>query len=188
MIVCLIIIIIILLIILCIWWVYRNNNYNCNKNSFKSLNSHLQHVPTMPAPTIPAPTIPAGLMPKYVGSIDDSIEEINKSILNKTLESNSALINGHRDLKKNENRNAPIGNIANITATNAPYASAIPIYSELSTNALDYDESNAFQGLARNDPLRPTIGIIDRGSMMDSFLREELEDAEGKEWWGEGDW
>jgi hypothetical protein len=189
MIVCLIIIIIVLLIILCIWWVYRNNNYNCNKNLFKnsitSLNSHLQHAQMIPAASMYKP-MP---MPKYIGSIDDSIDEINKSILNKTLETNSALINGHRDLKKNENCDAPIGNIANVTATSAPYAPAIPSYTaENNTHDIDFDESNAFQGLARNDPLRPTIGIIDRGSMMDAFLREELADAEDKEWWGNGEY
>ena len=146
------------------------------------LNSYLQHAQTIPAALMPMPK------PKYICSIDDSIDEINKSILNKTLESNSALMNGHRDLKKNENRDAPVGNIANVTATSAPYAAPIPIYQENNTHSIDYDESNAFQGLARNDPLRPTIGIIDRGSMMDDFLREELEDAEGKEWWGNGEY
>lgn len=186
MIICLIIIIIILLLILCIWWVFRNNKYNYNKNSFKSLNSHLQHMPMETQhPTAPTqPSIPA----KYIGNIDDSIEEINNSILNNTLETNNALMNGHRDLKKNDNSNAPVGNITNVTATNAPYAAPIPIYQENNVHSIDYDEANSFQGLARNDPLRPTVGIIARGSMMDGFLREELEDAEDKEWWGNGDW
>ena len=140
----------------------------------------MQHDPQTLA-QVPIPT-------KYVGNIDDSIEEINNSILNNTLESNSPLMNGHRDLKKYENINAAEGNIANITATNAPYAPAIPIYQEKNIQSIDYDEANSFQGLTRNDPLRPTVGIIARGSMMDGFLREELEDAEEKEWWGNGDW
>lgn len=188
MIICLIIIIIILLIILCIWWVFRNNNYN-NKNSFKSLNNHLKNIPTSMQTQRPASMqaqLPAST--KYVGNIDDSIEEINNSILNNTLGTNNALMNGHRDLQKNDNSNSPEGNIANITATNAPYAAPIHTYQENNIHSIDYDEANSFQGLARNDPLRPTVGIIARGSMMDGFLREELEDAEDKEWWGNGDW
>ena len=184
MIICLIIIIIILLLILCIWWAFRNNNYN-NKNSFKSLNNHLKHMPMQAQSPAPAQSPKPA---KYIGNIDDSIEEINNLILHNTLETNNALINGHRDLKKNDNINAPIGNITNVTATNAPYAPAIPIYQENNIHSIDYDEANAFQGLARNDPLRPTVGVIGRGSMMDGFLREELEDAEEKEWWGNGDW
>lgn len=190
MIICLIIIIIILLLILCIWWVFRNNNYN-NKNSFKSMNSHLQHMPMQQAPPMqpdPSTLAQVPIPTKYVGNIDDSIEEINNSILNNTLETNNALMNGHRDLQKNDNSNAPVGNITNVMDTNAPYAAPIPIYQEKNIHSIDYDEANSFQGLARNDPLRPTVGIIARGSMMDGFLREELEDAEDKEWWGNGDW
>ena len=166
MIVCLIIIIIILLLILFSWWVYKNNNYN--KNSFKnsltpleSLNNHLSYNTTRSQET-------------YIGNIDDSIEEINNSILNNNLEFNNTLY---------EKKNMP----SYKSAKNNDLVS-IPIYQGNSTHGTDYDESNASQGIKRNDPLRPTIGIINRGTMMDSFLREELTDAEGKEWWGNGDW
>lgn len=164
MIICLIIIIIVLLLILCIWWVYKNNN---NKNSLKSLNGQLSYM-VPPKVELTYMTLPK-VEPTYVGNIDDSIEEINKAILNNTLEFNNTLYS---------KKNAPI----------STHHNQYHFYYQENNNGIDYDESNAIQGLKRNDPLRPTIGIIDRGSMMDSFLREELTDAESKEWWGNGDW
>jgi len=161
--------------------VYKNNTNNC-KNNFKSLNMHLNQPPGL--------NQRSNLRPhkkKYMGSIDDSVDEINKSVLLNNSTSNG-LLNGHRELNKNENNDAPAGNIADRTDTSTPYAPPIPIYKESNIDSLDYDERNSFQSLSRNDPLRPIIGIMGREAFMDPFLREELENTEAKEWWGNGEY
>lgn len=177
MIVCLIIIIIILLILLIIWWVYKRNS-NCNNSEL--LNMKLRQ-PSMLKQNYTQ-------YPPHMGSIDDAIDEINASILKSPNNPSMVIENGHRELKKNENNAAPVGNVANSTDTSAPYASSMPIYKESNIDSMDYDERNSVQSLNRNDPLRPTIGIMRREAFVDPYLREELDTTALKEWWGNGEY
>lgn len=60
-------------------------------------------------------------------------------------------------------------------------------FSDPSTNfntPLHGDEAGAMQGLSRNDPLRPTIGSMDRYRKVAPFIREEMESNETREWYG----
>lgn len=179
MIVCLIIIIIILLVLLIIWWAYRRNS-NCNNSEL--LNIQLKQ------PNILIKQNYMQSPPRHMGSIDDAIDEINASILNTPYNPSAAIENGHRELKKNENNNAPVGNVANSTDTSAPYAPPIPIYTESNIDSMDYDERNSVQSLNRNDPIRPIIGIMGRETFVDPYLREELDTTALKEWWGNGEY
>ena len=49
---------------------------------------------------------------------------------------------------------------------------------------LDGDERMNYQSRSRNDPIRVTAGTMNRRQDMDKYLREEVEEEEGRVWWG----
>jgi hypothetical protein len=182
--VCLIIVIIIIIILGIAFWLYNNKkNDTSEEHNIILLNTLLENRPKLDK---------YQTHPRYEGSIDNDILDINKSIKS-ALKTNLPIVpeniaNGHPELRRNENANAPYGNAFNRTNISAPFATPIEVTKELNADILDFDEKNAYQSLGRNDPYRPINGIMNREKMMDPYLREELEEASKKEWWGNGEY
>jgi hypothetical protein len=49
---------------------------------------------------------------------------------------------------------------------------------------IDGDELNTYHGRFRNDPIRATIGTMNRKKDLDQYLREEVDEEEDRMWWG----
>ena len=91
---------------------------------------------------------------------------------------------GHRDRGSHENDYAPHGNRFNMSRVGAPHAASACYDDEANDDELDGDERINYQALARNDPLRATVGTIGRRASLDAYLREEVVEEEDRDWWG----
>jgi hypothetical protein len=91
---------------------------------------------------------------------------------------------GHRDRDSYENDRAPYGNPFNLNRVSAPHAAGPCLDDEANDDELDGDERINYQALSRNDHSRATTGTIGRKTSLDPYLREEVTEEEGREWWG----
>ena len=91
---------------------------------------------------------------------------------------------GHRDRDSYENDRAPYGNPFNLNRVGAPHAAGPCLDDEANDDELDGDERINYQALSRNDHSRATTGSIGRKTSLDPYLREEVTEEEGREWWG----
>ena len=91
---------------------------------------------------------------------------------------------GARDLRRGENAAAPRGNFYNFGRTAAPETAGPCTDGEANAEEIDGDEANTYQVRSRNDPVRITAGTMGRQRDMDRYLREEVLEAEEREWWG----
>jgi hypothetical protein len=192
MIIYLVIIIVILLILCGLWYFIRN------KNNPEILNSYLSPFQLIKPPMPPIEDSQLNNF-SYPGNIDRDIMEINNNIIQHPNDQAINLTNGHPELSAWENNISNyVGreglNASNLTNISGPFpvdvltnGSIIP-YQESNDNSIDYDEKNTYQLLKRNDPIRPIVGEINRKSFVDPYIREELENAEKKEWWGNGEY
>ena len=112
---------------------------------------------------------PRGRPPRYRGAID--IDDYDTEL-------------GHRDRGTHENDYAPQGNPFNTSRVGAPRAAGPCLDDEANDDELDGDERLNYQALSRNDPLRATVGAIGRQASLDAYLREEVDEEEGRVWWG----
>jgi hypothetical protein len=78
----------------------------------------------------------------------------------------------------------PEGNPYDPMRVRSDLAAAPCVDDEANDNEIDGDERMAYQGAARNDATRVTAGTINRRHDMDKYFREELAEAEEREWYG----
>jgi hypothetical protein len=93
-------------------------------------------------------------------------------------------IYGHRDRTEGDNENMPFGNPYNGGRISAPMSAAECIDDEANDGEMDGDEQNTYQARARNDHERVVAGTMNRRKDLDKYFREEVEEAEDREWWG----
>ena len=91
---------------------------------------------------------------------------------------------GHHDRDSDENDRAPYGNPFNLNRVGAPHAAGPCLDDEANDDELDGDERINYQALSRNDHSRATTGTMGRKTYLDSYIREEVTEEEGREWWG----
>lgn len=89
---------------------------------------------------------------------------------------------GHTDRSRYED--PPEGNPFDPMRVRADLAAGPCVDDEANDNEIDGDEKMAYQGSVRNDATRVTAGTINRRRDMDKYFREEVEEAEEREWWG----
>jgi len=68
-----------------------------------------------------------------------------------------------------------------------PYGSgwaALPCVGSDAAVSCDGDELNAYQVRSRNSPERVWAGVYRRKSLIDRYVREELDERENAQWWG----
>lgn len=58
---------------------------------------------------------------------------------------------------------------------------------EAYTNHIVGDENMVMQGISRNDPKRPTKGILRRADIMRPLVEESLQSQEARIWWGQSE-
>ena len=75
------------------------------------------------------------------------------------------------------------GNFYNYGRSDADSA-AVCIDNEANSDELDADELNTYQVRSRNDPVRATAGTMNRQRDIDRYLRNEVDEAEDRYWWG----
>jgi hypothetical protein len=131
----------------------------------------------MPLPGAQAPyavasmTAPLADAGRYPGAID--IDEYD-----------SEAEYGHRDRTEGDNENLPRGNPFNTNRISYPPRAGACIDDEANDAEIDGDEGMVYQGTQRNDPTRVTAGTMNRRRDLDRYFREEVEEAEEREWWG----
>ncbi len=91
---------------------------------------------------------------------------------------------GHRDRNRADAANAPEGNPYNTSRVAAPVAAGPCLDDEANDDTLDGDERMVYSSLSRNDATRVDAGIMNRRKDIDRYVREEVEEAEDREWWG----
>lgn len=91
---------------------------------------------------------------------------------------------GHRDRTEGDNEGAPAGNPFNRNRVSFQPAADACIDDEANDAEMDGDELMTHHGRARNDPERVTAGTMNRRRDLDKYFREEVEEAEDREWWG----
>jgi len=91
---------------------------------------------------------------------------------------------GHRDLSAGDNDLAQPGNPYNRGRISYPTAAAPCADDEANDVEMDGDELAAIQGRVRNDAERVIAGTMNRRRDFDKYFREEVEEAEGRVWWG----
>jgi hypothetical protein len=89
---------------------------------------------------------------------------------------------GHVDRSRYDD--APEGNPFDPMRIRSDLAAGPCVDDEANDNEIDGDERMANQGTARNDAARVTAGTINRLKDMDKYFREEVAEAEEREWWG----
>jgi hypothetical protein len=90
---------------------------------------------------------------------------------------------GHRDSRRGEAMGPPEG-APHFRRISPVYAAPACIDDEANDDTIDGDERLSYQALSRNDPTRPTAGTMSRRGALDQYLREEVEEADDREWWG----
>lgn len=53
---------------------------------------------------------------------------------------------------------------------------------------IDGDERNAYQLIARNDPIRAMSGTMRRQKDLQQYFTQELDDEENSRWWGQNEY
>ena len=91
---------------------------------------------------------------------------------------------GSRDRITGQNETAPLGNFYDFGRNAAPEIPGPCVDSEANGDEIDADEANTYQVRSRNDPVRVITGSMERQRDMDRYLREEVLEAEEREWWG----
>ena len=91
---------------------------------------------------------------------------------------------GSRDRITGQNETAPLGNFYDSGRNAAPETPGPCVDSEANGDEIDADEANTYQVRSRNDPVRVITGSMERQRDMDRYLREEVLEAEEREWWG----
>jgi hypothetical protein len=91
---------------------------------------------------------------------------------------------GHRDRLEGDDADEAYGNPYSGNRVWRPAAAGADYDDEANDAEMDADELNAYQGRSRNDPDRVAAGTMNRRKMMDPYLREEVEEAEDRQWWG----
>lgn len=128
--------------------------------------------PGAPAPhAVASATVPPAGVGRYPGSID--IDEY---------ESEGAF--GHRDQTEGDGDGVPVGNPFNPSRVSYSPAADACIDDEANDEELDGDEGMVYSGLQRNDATRVEAGTMNRRAALDKYFREEVEEAEDRQWWG----
>jgi hypothetical protein len=96
----------------------------------------------------------------------------------------SAQFGSYRDQRVRDGKCRPIGNPFIANRTFAPSGGPACFDDEANDEEFDADERNVYQARSRNDPLRATIGSMNRLKDFDYAVREELEEEEDRPWWG----
>ena len=91
---------------------------------------------------------------------------------------------GTRDRDRADDAAAPKGNFYNYGRASAPETAGPCADGEANADDIDADEANTYQVRSRNDPVRITAGTMRRQIEMDRYFREEVLEAEDREWWG----
>jgi hypothetical protein len=91
---------------------------------------------------------------------------------------------GHRDLTEGDADGVPVGNPYNPGRVSYPPAAEACIDDEANDAEIDADELNTYHVRARNDDTRVEAGTMNRRKTLDKYFREEVEEAEDREWWG----
>lgn len=129
--------------------------------------------PVKVAPPAPTAELPATGAPRsvYPGAIEVSGYETEPEF-------------GHRDRLDAADRDEPYGNPYNRSRISRPAAAAADVDDEANDAEMDADELNTYQASARNDAVRVAAGTMNRRTELDPYFREEVEEAEDREWWG----
>lgn len=117
-----------------------------------------------PRPRAPAPS-------RYPGAIDGD-EYDTDGVL------------GHRDTLEADGASDPFGNPFNIGRDARPPAAGACEDDEANDAEMDADELNTYQARSRNDETRVEAGVMNRRKTLDKYFREEVEEAEDRQWWG----
>ena len=91
---------------------------------------------------------------------------------------------GSRDRTRLDEVAAPAGNVYNYGRTAAEPTPEVCFDGEANDEEIDADEQNTYQVRSRNDEVRVVAGTMQRQRNVDRYLREEVEEAEDREWWG----
>ena len=91
---------------------------------------------------------------------------------------------GSRDRTRLDEAAAPAGNVYNYGRTAAEPTPEVCFDGEANDEEIDADEQNTYQVRSRNDEVRVVAGTMQRQRNVDRYLREEVEEAEDREWWG----
>lgn len=91
---------------------------------------------------------------------------------------------GHRDATEGDADSVPMGNPYNTGRVSYAPSAAACIDDEANDAEIDADEHNTYQARSRNDATRVAAGTMNRRRDLDRFFREEVEEAEDREWWG----
>ena len=95
-----------------------------------------------------------------------------------------ALPYGHPDRGAWHNAAAAEGNPFALGRLRPDVAAGAEYDDEANDDELDGDERMANQGTSRNDATRVTAGTMNRRGDVDKYLREEVEEAQDRVWWG----
>jgi len=90
---------------------------------------------------------------------------------------------GHVDWDAADRDNVPEGNPFDLDRIQSPQAAA-PCIDDDAIAIYDGDELNTYHARARNDPERVWAGIYRRKALVDQYVREELDEQENSQWWG----
>lgn len=118
----------------------------------------------------------------YLGAI--SVPRYAHSGTDGWRDGDSRQFGSYRDRHRRDNRCVPFGNPFVTNRTFAPSGAPACFDDEANDEEFDADEKIVYQARSRNDPLRATIGSMNRVSDVDHFVREELEEEEDRPWWG----
>jgi hypothetical protein len=110
--------------------------------------------------------------PKYPGSIDAG-------------DFDSEAPFGHSDQRADDV--PPYGTPFNTSRVAFPAKAGGCVDDEANDAEIDGDEGGVYQALSRNDATRATAGSMNRRRDLDPYFREEVEEAENRMWWGQGE-
>jgi len=97
--------------------------------------------------------------------------------------SDQALALGHVDWNAEDRDTVPVGNPYDTDRIANPQAAG-PCVDDDAIAIYDGDELLAYQARSRNDPERVWAGITRRKALVERYVKEELDEKEASQWWG----
>jgi len=101
-----------------------------------------------------------------------------------TFDADSLQFGSYRDRQEVDNDYFPFGNPFVASRSFAPAGGPACFDDEANNEEYDADERITYQARARNDPIRATIGSMNRLKDFGPYVKEELQEEEEKRWWG----
>ena len=77
-----------------------------------------------------------------------------------------------------------MGNPYDLDRIHSPAAAGACVDDEANDAEIDGDELATYQARPSNDATRVAAGTMNRRRDMDRYFREEVEEAEDRQWWG----